>query len=120
MPRLVHRAPKYRKHRASGQAFVKIDGKSVYLGPHGTRASRNEFDRVIGEWMINGRRAPALNAGVIVKELIASFWLHAENHYLQPRPGTRSSELQNFREALLPLKRLYGDTAAAAFGPLGS
>ena len=50
MPRLVHRNPKYRKHRASGQAVVTIDGRDHYLGPYGTKASHNEFDRLIGEW----------------------------------------------------------------------
>ena len=28
MPRLVHRNPKYSKHRASGQAVVTIDGRT--------------------------------------------------------------------------------------------
>jgi hypothetical protein len=32
MPRLVHKNPTYRKHRASGQAIVTIDGKDLYFG----------------------------------------------------------------------------------------
>src|SRR5436305_508691 len=51
MPRLVHRNPAYRKHRASGQAVVTIDGKFHYLGPHGSRASRIQYDRLIAEWL---------------------------------------------------------------------
>jgi hypothetical protein len=56
MPRLIHSNPSYRKHRASGQAVVTIDGKDIYLGPHGTKASRNEYDRV--NWRV-ARQRPA-------------------------------------------------------------
>ncbi len=34
MPRLVHLDPSYRKHRASGQAAVTLDGRVIYLGPY--------------------------------------------------------------------------------------
>ena len=50
--------PKYRKHRVSGQAIVTLSGKDFYLGPHGTKASKSEYDRLIGEWLANGRQAP--------------------------------------------------------------
>ena len=55
MPTLVNEVPKYRKHRASGQAVVTLAGKTKYLGPHGTRASHLEYDRLIGEWLAAGR-----------------------------------------------------------------
>lgn len=55
MPRLTDKLPKYRKHRASGQAVVTIAGRDVYLGPHGTKASKVEYDRVIAEWLAAGR-----------------------------------------------------------------
>lgn len=51
--------PKYRKHRASGQAVVTLNGKDFYLGPHGTRASKAEYDRLLGEWLAAGRQLPA-------------------------------------------------------------
>ena len=41
--------PKYCKHKASGQAVVSLNGRDCYLGPHGTKASKTEYDRVIGE-----------------------------------------------------------------------
>ena len=55
MPRLVHAVPKYQKHRASGQAVVTINGRDYYLGPHGTKASKVEYDRLITEWLSSGR-----------------------------------------------------------------
>jgi len=32
------RVPKYRLHKASGQALVQIDGRRIYLGKHGVRS----------------------------------------------------------------------------------
>ena len=54
--------PKYRKHRPTGQAVVTIAGKDHYLGPHGTKASIAEYDRLVGEWMA------AVLAGVLSDE----------------------------------------------------
>ena len=53
--------PKYRKHKRSGQAIVTLSGKDFYLGPHGTNASKLEYDRLIGEWLANGRQLPSQN-----------------------------------------------------------
>jgi hypothetical protein len=55
MPKLNHRLPSYRKHKPSGQAVVTLDGKDHYLGPHGSKASLQEYDRLVGEWQANGR-----------------------------------------------------------------
>ena len=56
MLRLTKQLPKYRKHRASGQAFVELNGHRHYLGPHGTKTSKLEYDRLTGEWLANGQR----------------------------------------------------------------
>jgi len=45
IPRLTNSSPKYRKHRASDRAIVTLNGKDHYLGPHGTKASKAEYDR---------------------------------------------------------------------------
>ncbi len=37
MPILKNAVPKYRKHRATGQAVVTLNGRDFYLGPHGTQ-----------------------------------------------------------------------------------
>ena len=56
MPRLVHKLPSYRLHKPSGQAVVTLGGRDVYLGPHNSRTSRAEYDRVVAEWLANGRQ----------------------------------------------------------------
>ncbi len=58
MPRLTKKLPKYRLHRASGQAIVSLNGKTFYLGAHGSEESRAEYDRLIGLWLGNGRQLP--------------------------------------------------------------
>ncbi len=50
------RVPSYHHHRPSGQAVVTLDGRDFYLGKWNTKASRTEYERLIGEWLANGRR----------------------------------------------------------------
>ena len=47
-----------RLHRPSRKAVVTINGKDFYLGPWKSKASRIEYDRLIGEWLANDRRLP--------------------------------------------------------------
>lgn len=82
MPYSKNHLPKYRKHRASGQAVVTLNGKDFYLGPHGTKASKLEYDRLIGEWLQNGR-SPVLSSTdeLTVIELCALYWQFAREDY---------------------------------------
>ena len=111
------RQPKYRKHKATGQAVVTIDGRDRYLGKHGSKDSRAEYDRLIAEWLVNGRQLRQDAGTITVAELIERFWAHVEKHYRKP-DGTPTSERQWVRDALRPLRHLYGATLARDFGPL--
>jgi len=119
MPKLTKAVPKYRKHRASGQAVVTIGGRDHYLGPYGTKASRIEYDRIITEWLANDRQpvvtrdeAPALT----VTELIARYWRFAQSYYVKDGRPTDSQD--HIRLALRPLRKSYGHTPAVEFGPV--
>ncbi len=118
MPRLTSQTPKCRKHKASGQAVVTLNGRDIYLGAHGTKASKQEYDRLIGEWLANGRRlAPRGSThDLAIVEVVNAFWKHAKECYFQP--GGNNGELGSFRLVLHELKRLYGSTPAIDFGPL--
>src|SRR5687768_10532473 len=85
MPRLVHATPKYTLHKASGQARVTIQGKDHYLGRYGSKASKAEYDRLIGEWLSAGRleHQPPPASELTITELIAAYWRHAERHYVK-------------------------------------
>ncbi len=56
MPRLIRSIRAYRKHRASGQAIVTLGYRDFYLGPYGSKISRSEYDRLVGEWLQQGRQ----------------------------------------------------------------
>ena len=68
--------PAYRKHRRSGQAIVTLSGQDHYLGPHGTKASKSEYDRVVGEWLANGRRTVAAKEAppININDLCTHYW----------------------------------------------
>jgi integrase len=117
---MSRRPPKYRRHKPSGQAVVTLDGHDYYLGKWQTPESRAEYDRLIAEWLANGRRMPPRKgeaAGLSLNEVILAYWQHAEAYYRHP-DGTPTSEADNIRLALRPLRRLYGHAPAAHFDSL--
>ena len=119
MPRLSQSVPRYRKHKASGQAFVELSGRRHYLGPHGSRTSRDEYDRLIGEWLQNGRatKSATTESGcLLVVELIAAYLNFAKSYYR--KSGQLTSEYAAILHAVLPLKQLYGRNRVSEFGPI--
>lgn len=46
-----------------------------------------------------------------------AFWRHAETHY-RTADGKPGHEVENLRDAIRPVRRLYGHTLARSFGPL--
>ncbi len=118
MPVLKNSVPKYRKHRASKQAVVTIGGRDIYLGPHGSQTSRDQYDRHIAEYLSNGRRAPQVatdDKPFAVKELIAAYWRHAKVYYR--KNGKPTSEISILKIALRELKAFYGEIPADEFSP---
>jgi integrase len=115
MPKLFHVAPKYRKHKASGQAIVTINGQDDYLGPWRSKASRREYDRLIAEWLARGRVTPQVgpDSSLSVMELLQAYLRWAKRYYVG---GSR--EVEQIVITIRPLKELYGRTMAADFGPL--
>ena len=110
--------PKYAKHKAFGKAVVRIGGRDYYLGPHGSKASRVEYDRMIALRLANGKHLADADAGITIVELIACFLSdHAERTCVRP-DGSHTSELANYKMALKPLNELHGPTPVAKFGPL--
>jgi len=118
MPRR-RKLPKYRRHKPSGQAVVTLSGKDFYLGPFDSAVSRVEFDRLVAEWLVNGRTLPPdreEERGLTVDEVMDRYWEFADGYY---RQGEKPSpEWYHIRTALKVVRRLYGTTQAAEFGPL--
>jgi hypothetical protein len=109
----VPRTPSLRRHKPSGLAVVTLDGKDHYVGswPAGCRKAppdaRDAYDRLIAEWLSNGRRLPTPQGApdLTVNDLILAFWRHAEQHYRR-EDGTPTNELNDYRLSLRPLREL--------------
>jgi hypothetical protein len=91
--KLIQSLTTYRKHWASGQAAVAINGRDHYLGPHGTKASKLEYDRLIAEFLTSGRSASfgALPHDLTVVELLVDYVHYAKAYYGRPRRASTSA-----------------------------
>lgn len=114
MPRHVNRIPEMKSHRASGQAYVRLDGKYHYLGKFGSPESRVRYERTIAEWLGRGRRPVVAKdaSGPSVSDVLAAFMTHAIDYY-QSASGRPTGEADNFKEAAKPLFALYRDLPAS-------
>jgi len=108
--------PKYRRQtgRSFDRAFVRLNGRRYYLGEYGTPESREEYKRVLAEWMLNGHQVSQTADDLTVVEILAQFWRYAQSYYRRA-DGTQTTEISNYRQALRPLKGLYGTTLARIF-----
>ncbi|HUT09048.1 MAG TPA: site-specific integrase, partial [Thermoguttaceae bacterium] len=89
------------------------------MGPWKSKASLVEYDRLIAEWLANGRRSPIPvedRSGLTVTELIARYWKFAKGYYR--KDGKPTDTLAHIRVVLRTLKNTYGHTRAIDFGPL--
>ena len=111
------RDPKYRKHKASGQARVTIAGRTYYLGKWNSPDSKEAYNRLMAQWRANNCSFPQLAAEATVADIILAYWRHAELHY-RNADGTTTDELFPLKSALSVLRKLYGTTSASQFGPL--
>ena len=118
MPYPKNHVPKYRRHKVSGQAIVTIEGRDHYLGPYRSKASKVEYDRLVGEWLARGRpdTPQAAVDEITITELVAAYWPFAKTHY--QKHGQPTSQIGLLRLSFRPLLRLYGPSMANRFGPL--
>lgn len=120
MPR-SNRPPAYRYHKARDCAVVTLGGKNFYLGPYESDESREKYARLILEWEASGRKQPPAvlterPALLRVKDLILRYYRFAEQEYVDEN-GKATDEVTSIRIALRRLRKLYGNTPAADFGP---
>jgi integrase len=103
-------------HKPSGRAVVTLNGKDCYLGVYGSTASKREYDRLIAEFLSNGRQ---LNPGTdyTIAELARDFLRHAQDYYV--KDGVPTSECAYIARAVRPLLDRYGATRACDFKPSG-
>ena len=110
--------PGYLKHKATGQAFCVISGRFFYLGKYGSKASREEYERIIGEYLNNGKKLPPLRnrTEITIEELAVKFLEYAEGYYVQN--GRVTETFGHCKLAIGPVVRHYGTHFVSSFGPL--
>jgi len=107
--------PKLRKH-ATGQGFVVLNGRYLYLGRYELAGTKERYHRLLAEWVANGCRLPERHGDLTIVELIAAYLEYADSYYRRT-DGTQTSEPQAVALALKPVRELYGRSPARDFGP---
>jgi integrase len=119
------RVPSYRLHKPTNQAIVVIKDRTFYLGRYGSTESRDEYKRIIAEWLAQGGGSPPSRAGsspsgsgsdLTVVELVRDNWRHVQATYV--KDGQPTSEVGVIHQVLKVVRQLYGHTQARSFGPL--
>ncbi len=85
--------PSYRRHEPAGQAVVTLNGCDIYLGSYGSKESRAEYDRPIGEWLAAGRALPRPQSDFTVAELAIRYWRFANGYYRKDGRATVASRM---------------------------
>ncbi len=115
------RIPKYRLHKPTGLAVVRLNGRDTYLGAHSTPESKERYRQVIAEWLANNRQLAARREIVTsphalsVAELLLAYLNYAASYYVKNGQPTR--EQDNLRDAMRSVSPLYSKTLVADFGP---
>jgi hypothetical protein len=120
-----NRTPPIRQHKTRQRVYVYLNGKQHYLGKagdwppgrkHPPACIRAEYEALIARWLAQGRRLPKdQEDGPTVNEVVLAYDKFAEGNY-KPGGTTTTGELRCTRDALRPLKQLYGNSPAADFG----
>lgn len=122
MPKLKHKPPSYSLHKASGQAIVKIDGRTHYLGAYGSPESHAAYRRLIAAWAtarplaaVPNQLPAEIRADLRINELILTYLEFARGYYM--KDGRPTGEYQNMKDAVRPLQALYETARAWDIGP---
>lgn len=111
------RLPKLDRHK-SGQARVRIKGRSFYLGKFGTAEAEERDRRILAEYVTTGDvpRTTEPDDAISVNELVLRFWKeHVAVAYR--KNGKNTSEVSLFRSALDIVKNLFGSMPVDQFSP---
>jgi len=119
MPRLTRKPPKYSLHKPSGQAKVRHNGRTVYLGKYGSPESQAAYARFIAsipkpEEVVKIAE-PIPGVSLLIGEIVLRFFNHAKEYYV--RDGAPTGEHEMIRCCLRFLTNRYLELPASEFGP---
>jgi len=111
------RLPKYRHHKASGQALVLLNGRRIYLGTYNSPESQERYNRYIAQLVAPGLTVDESRTeqALTINALILRYYRYAKTYYV--KNGQPTDEVYGIRASLSRLRKLYGNTLAKDFGP---
>jgi len=66
--------PPFRVHKATGQGYVNLDGRRVYLGRADTPEAKQRYARALAEWLSGGEQPLDKPTDISIVELAARYW----------------------------------------------
>ncbi len=110
---MAKRPPKYALHEPTGQARVRINGKSHYLGKYDSAESHERYNVLIAKWL--GGSFEADRESLTISRLSILFVEHSRQYYR--KGGKETSEVHSIQTALRPLVKKCGREKVSQFGP---
>ena len=101
--------PSVLHHKASGQAFIRWQGRTHYLGKFNSPEAAEAYRRLLGELSTGGPPPKAAASDHTVANVLAEWWTREA-----PRYGV-SRELPHFRRATAIVAEQFGSLPAADF-----
>ncbi len=115
------RIPSYRLHKPTGLAVVRLSGRDIYLGKHGTKESRERYQQVVADWIANNRILATRGAqgattdALSIAELMLAYLDFASDYYV--KNGQQTREQDNIRDALRAVSPSFDRKPVSEFGP---
>ncbi len=119
MPKLGKRLPKYRKHKASGQAIVTLDGSDHYLGEYDSKQSHAAYEQLIAQWLASGRQLlvrPSNTSPLTIQELVERY--HAHEVAIRDSAARTAQPAVSVHPSVQALKDCFGECEVNQFGPM--
>ena len=107
IPTKPRKIPELRHHKGSGQGYVEIAGRSIYLGRFGEPETEAKYHQIIAEWLAGGVHVASPPETITVVELLAAYLDCAETYYVTPA-GEPTKEFEQIQYAMRPVRKLYG------------
>jgi integrase len=121
MPRPRNLVPAYSRHKTTQQAVCTVrlangQRKVIYLGKWQSAASKADYARIVALVSANAGIYPESTPDLTVNEALVRYIKHVDAYYVDPN-GWPCRSADNIKAAVGYLKRLFGRTPLAEFGP---
>ena len=113
----MKKIPSYRRKKVGSRVYglVQINGKEFYLGKWNSKASKQEYEHLIGEYLATGR-ASSNSDPVTVLEIAVDYANHMKERYSN-KDGEPSNEFRIVKRVMKEFRSRYGVKLAKDFRP---